>query len=75
MHVGGEPAFTTDETVIEVKTSFERLRRDDTKEGMLSEMSGKMLKKPGTEAFLYATARLRVRWTWAMMSLNVVRSM
>ena len=73
MHVGADPALTTVESAAEVKASFERLRREDTKEGMLREMSGKMLKRPGADAFLYVTARLSVCWKLAMMIVAVSR--
>lgn len=36
----------------EVKASFAMLRREDTKEGMLRETSGKMWKRPGPQAML-----------------------
>lgn len=39
-------------SVIDVKASFERLRREDTKEGMLRVISGKMLNRPRGVAFL-----------------------
>ena len=46
-HVGGEPARAAVHKAADVKASFAMLRREDTKEGMLSERSGKMLKSPG----------------------------
>ena len=52
MHVGGEPALVAVDSIVDVKASFEMLRREDTKEGMLKDMPGKMSKRPSVEAFL-----------------------